>query len=70
MFPQSADRRHVHRSVPMSLPLAVLTALVVSGAASTHDDRPKVTRTPRSGTSRWASAFSTPLLPGTVEGTP
>ncbi|MFF3615701.1 esterase-like activity of phytase family protein [Streptomyces sp. NPDC002580] len=68
MFPHAVGRRHVHRSVAMGMPLAVLATFVLAGTASATSSsaQPRVTRTATLGDLP-LGAFSNGLLPGTVD---
>ncbi|MFD9459508.1 esterase-like activity of phytase family protein [Streptomyces sp. NPDC060027] len=67
MSPHAVGRRHVHRSVALGMPLAVLAAFVVAGTAgaTSAPAQPRVTRTATLGDLP-LGAFSDTLLPGTV----
>ncbi|MGW3666136.1 esterase-like activity of phytase family protein [Streptomyces sp. NPDC005141] len=67
MSPHAVGRRHVHRSVALGMPLAVLAAFVVAGTASATSGpaQPRVTHTATLGDLPLGT-FSNTLLPGTV----
>jgi hypothetical protein len=68
MSPHAVGRRRVHRSLAAGVPLAVLAAFGVAGAASAAGDpsQPRVTRAATLGDIP-LGAFSNALLPGTVD---
>lgn len=68
MSPHAVGRRHVHRSVALGVPFAVLAAFVVAGTANATSGpvQPQVTRTAALGDLP-LGAFSNALLPGTVD---
>jgi hypothetical protein len=68
MSPHAVGRRHVHRSVALGVPFAVLGAFVVAGTANATSGpvQPQVTRTAALGDLP-LGAFSNALLPGTVD---
>ncbi|WP_406839873.1 esterase-like activity of phytase family protein [Streptomyces sp. AHU1] len=67
MSPHVDGKRHVHRSVALGVPLAVLAAFVTAGAADAASGpaQPRVTHTATLGDIP-LGAFSNALLPGTV----
>ncbi|MET9898906.1 esterase-like activity of phytase family protein [Streptomyces sp. NPDC006446] len=67
MYPHAVGRRHVHRSVALGMPLAVLAAFVVAGTAGATSGpvQPRVTHTATLGDLPLGT-FSNTLLPGTV----
>ncbi|MCX4992620.1 MULTISPECIES: esterase-like activity of phytase family protein [unclassified Streptomyces] len=67
MSPHAVGRRHVHRSVALGMPLAVLAAFVVAGTADATSGpvQPRVTHTATLGDLPLGT-FSNTLLPGTV----
>jgi hypothetical protein len=68
MSPHAVGRRRVHRSLAAGVPLAVLAAFGLAGAASAAGDpsQPRVTRAATLGDIP-LGAFSNALLPGTVD---
>lgn len=68
MSPHAVSRRRVHRSLAAGVPLAVLAAFGLAGAASAAGDpsQPRVTRAATLGDIP-LGAFSNALLPGTVD---
>jgi hypothetical protein len=68
MFPHAVGRHHVHRSVAMGMPLAMLAAFALAGTANATSSpaQPRVTRTATLGDLP-LGAFSNGLLPGTVD---
>lgn len=67
MSPHAVGLRHVHRSVALGMPLAVLAAFVVAGTADATSGpvQPRVTHTATLGDLPLGT-FSNTLLPGTV----